>query len=223
MAFQIVQTFKFGELDYSYDRKGDVLDMSFGPPAPSIALQVEDWLAMRIRVSPPALAGMTVVGFRKIFEKINRYAEKELPQRMKRLARVEMSIAYDDGSDTLIMRFEEKPSFLKRLRQRFRLRDTGQASVFEPLAGRGDVPPTPGSSAGALENVYVEKSVPSKDFIGIKILQYTKCGPAAFEGILGAIIDTLFEPDTAQGENIHLITTVLFRHLDWQKFAALAA
>ncbi len=223
MAFQIVQTFKFEELDYTYDRRGDVLDISFGRPAPSIALQVEDWLAMRIRLNPPALVGKTVVGFKKISEKINRYAEKELPQRMKRLARVEMSIAYDDGSDTLIMRFEEKASLLQRLLQTLSLRDTGQASIFEPLVSRGNLPATTGSSADALENVYVEKSFPSKDFIGIKILQYTKCGPAAFEGILGAIIDMLFEPSTEQDENVHLITTALFRRLDWRKFAALAA
>lgn len=223
MAFQIVQTFKFEEVDYSYDHRGDVLDISFGPPAPSVALQVEDWLAMRIRLNPPALAGMTLVGFKKIFEKMNRYAEKELPQRMKRLARVEVAIAYDDGSDTLIMRFEEKPSLLKRLLQRLFLRDTGQACIFEPLVSRGDHAATVGSSANALENVYVEKSLPSKDFIGIKILHYTKCGPAAFEGILAAMIDALFEPDVDQDENVHLITTALFRHLDWRKFAALAA
>jgi hypothetical protein len=221
MAFKVVQTFKFGEVEYSYDRKGDVLDISFGPPTASIALQVEDWLAMRIRANPPALAGMTIVGFRKISEQIDRYAEKELPHRMKRLARVEMAIAYDDGSDTLIMRFEEKASLPRRLLQKLSLRGTARASIFEPLVGRGGPAATLESSAQPMNNVYVEKSIPSKDFIGIKILQYTKCGAAALEGILGAIVDMLFEPGAQQDENVHLITTAVVRRLDWRKFAAL--
>ncbi len=88
MAFRLVQEFKFENVDYAYDRQGDVLDISFGPPAPAIALQVEDWLAIQLRLNPPLLQGMTIVGFKKIFEKINRYAERELPERMERLARV---------------------------------------------------------------------------------------------------------------------------------------
>src|SRR5208337_5627977 len=96
MAYKLVQVFKFEKVDYSYDRTGDVLDISFGPPAPAIALQVEDWLAIQVRINPPSIQGMTIVGFKTVFEKINRYAEKELPKRMKRLAKVEMSIAYDD-------------------------------------------------------------------------------------------------------------------------------
>jgi hypothetical protein len=107
MAFQLVQEFKFEKADFSYDRSGDVLDISFGPPAPAIALQVEDWLGIQVRVNPPSLQGMTIVGFKTIFEKINGYAEKELPQRMKRLANVRMSIAYDDESDTLVYRWFE--------------------------------------------------------------------------------------------------------------------
>ena len=107
MAFKLVQEFKFENVNHSYDRRGDVLDVSFGPPAPAIALQVEDWIAIQVRINPPSLQGMTIVGFKKIFEKINGYAEKELPKRMKRLANVEMSIAYDDESDTLVYRWEE--------------------------------------------------------------------------------------------------------------------
>ena len=107
MAYKLVQDFKFENVDYSYDRRGDVLDISFGPPAPTIALQVEDWLAIQVRINPPSLQGMTIVGFKTIFEKINQYAEKELPKRMKSLAKVEMSIAYDDESDTLVYRWED--------------------------------------------------------------------------------------------------------------------
>jgi len=88
MAFELVQKFKFDRAEYAYDRNRDVLDISFGPPAPAVAIQVEDWLAIRMQVEPPNFQGMTIVGFRKIFEKINRYAERELPERMKRLAGV---------------------------------------------------------------------------------------------------------------------------------------
>lgn len=222
MAFQVVQTLEFEKAGYSYDRQADVLDIFFGPPVPAIALQVEDWLAIRVRPQPPALEGMTIVGFRKIFERINRYVEKELPQRMKRLAGVEMSIAYDDDSDTLIMRFEEKPSPLRGLLRRLSRGGTGQPSIFEPLVKRGDLAAGATGGEEPLDNVYVEKSLTSRDIVGVKILQYTKCGAAAFEGMLGAMIDTLFEPSAEHDENVHLIARALFRHLDWQRFATLA-
>jgi hypothetical protein len=213
MAFKLVQEFKFEKVNYSYDRRGDVLEISFGPPAPAIALQVEDWLAIQVRINPPSFQGMTIVGFKTIFEKINRYAEKELPKRMKRLARVVMTIAYDDESDTLVFRADEEPSALQRLLKKLRFQPAGMLSIFEPLAAVGQ----------PLGNVYVEKSLPSKDIIGIKILQYTKCGEAALEGIFGAIIDAAFEPNAEHDENVHLITNKLIQRLDWQKFASLAA
>ena len=220
MAFKLVQEFKFEKVDYSYDRRGDVLEISFGPPAPAIALQVEDWLAIQVRINPPSFQGMTIVGFKTIFEKINRYAEKELPKRMKRLARVVMTIAYDDESDTLIFRADEEPSTLQRLLKKLRFRRAGMLSIFEPLTGRT----APLTAVGQpLGNVYVEKSLPSKDIIGIKILQYTKCGETALEGIFGAIIDAAFEPNAEHDENVHLITNKLIQRLDWQKFASLAA
>jgi hypothetical protein len=77
-----------------------------------------------------------------------------------------------------------------------------------------------------LRNVYLEKSLPSKDFVGIKILEYTRYGPAALEAIFGAIIDTLFLEANAEydeNENARLITNALLEHLDWQKVAELAA
>ena len=75
----------------------------------------------------------------------------------------------------------------------------------------------------SLHNVYVEKALPSKDIVGLKILEFTKCGPAAWEGIFGAIIDTIFEPPAEYDENVHLITNALVQRFDWRKFAALAA
>jgi hypothetical protein len=220
MAFEIVQEIKFENLDYSYDRRGDVLDISFGPPAPAIALQVEDWLAIQIRLAPPCLQGMTIVGFRKIFEKINRYIEKELPRRMKRLAAVKMSAAYDNESDTFVMRWEEEATGFGRFIERVFPHKRGKPSVFEPLSKARGLASPEVTANQSLRNVYVEKSLPSKEIIGIKILEFTKCGPAAFEGFLGAIVDTLLEPSSEQDENIHLITNLLVQRLDWQRLTA---
>jgi hypothetical protein len=214
MAFKLVQEFKFEKLDYNYDRLRDVLEISFGPPAPAIAVQVEDWLALQLRINPPALQGITIVGFRKIFEKINRYAERELPDRMNRLARVKMFISYDDGSDTLVYRWEEGQLSLPR-----ELRPT----IFEPFSkGRGDASLATAAEQ-SLHNVYLEKALPSKEIVGLKILEFTKCGPAALEGILGAIIDTIFESNAEYDENIQLITDELVQHFDLQKLAELTA
>ncbi len=222
MAFQLVQEFKFEKVDYSYDGRGDVLDISFGPPAPAIALQVEDWLAIQVRLNPPSLQGLTIVGFKWIFEKINRYAEKELPQRMRKLASAKVSIAYENESDTLVMRWEEEASGFRRLIQKSFFRRMGKPSIFEPLSKGSDITPHGTTADQSLRNVYVEKNLPSKDIIGIKILEFTKCGPAALEGFLGAIVDTLFEPNTGRDENVHLITNALVQRLDWQRFATIA-
>lgn len=223
MAFELVQEFKFENLDYTYDRRGDVLDISFGPPAPAIALQVEDWLAIQVRVNPPSLQGMTIVGFKKIFATINKYVEKELPQRMRRLAAVKMSVTYDNESDTFVMRWEEEVRGFRRFVQRFFRRKREKPSIFEPLSKTRELASEETTADQSLRSVYVEKNLPSKDIIGIKILEFTKCGPAAFEGFLGAIVDTLFEPNAKHDENIHLITNLLMQRLDWRKVAAVAA
>ena len=223
MAYKLVQDFKFEKVDYSYDRQGDVLDVSFGPPAPAIALQIEDWLAIQVRINPPSLQGITIVGFKRIFEKINGYAEKELPKRMKRLAKVEMSITYDDESDTLVYRWEEVGFSPRRLLRKLFSPGKGIPTIFEPLSKGGAVALSATAAEQSLHNVYVEKALPSKDIVGLKILEFTKCGPAALEGILGAIVDTIFEPRAESDENIHLITDALVQRFDWGKFAALAA
>jgi len=61
MAFQLVQTFNFEDVQHSYDRAGDVLYISFGSPRPAVAVQVEDWLAIRLSNTPPLFAGVTIV------------------------------------------------------------------------------------------------------------------------------------------------------------------
>ena len=223
MAYKLVQEFKFEKLDHSYDRRGNVLDVSFGPPAPAIALQVEDWLAIQVRLNPPSLQGITIVGFKRIFEKINRYAEKELPKRMKRLAKVKMSIAYDDESDTLAYRWDEDAFSVRRLLKNLFFPGEGTPTIFEPLSKGGAVASPATAAEHSLHNVYVEKALPSKDIVGLKILEYTKCGPAALEGIFGAIINTIFEPPAEYDENVHLITNALVQCFDWRKFAALTA
>jgi hypothetical protein len=199
------------------------LDISFGPPAPALALQVEDWLAIQVRIAPPSIQGMTIVGFRKIFEKINQYIENELPQRMKRLANTKLSVSYDNESDTFVMRWEAEPHGFQGLIQRFFFHTRGKPSIFEPVSKTGTIASGATKDGQSLRNVYVEKSLPSKDIVGIKILEFTKCGPAAFEAFLGAIVDTLFEPDEKHDENIHLITNALMQRLDWRRFANVAA
>jgi len=216
VAFNLVQRFEFESVDYSYDRSGDVLDISFGPPVPGVALQVEDWLAIRMHVAPPYFQGMTIVGFRKIFEKINRYVEKELPKRMQKLARtsIEMSFSYDDQSDTLIIRWTEELSGWRRLAEKLFQQRRTKPSIFETLSSHPE---------DSLRNVYVEKTLPSKQIVGVKILEFTKVGPAAIEGILGAMIDTIFEPRAEHDENAHLITNTLIENLDWTRLARLVA
>lgn len=218
MAFQLVQS--FDKADYSYDRKADVLDVSFGPPAPAVALQVEDWLALRIGLRPPVLTGITIVGFKRIFKKLNRYVETELPQRIKRLSNAEIEFTYDDGTDTLIMRVRDGAAGRGRTAKSRVAEASYGISIFEPLSAGA----TASETERALHNVYVEKRLPSKEFVGIKILEYTKCGPAAMEAIFGALIDTLFsEPQPQNDENIHLLTDAMIRRLDWQRLARLAA
>lgn len=196
MAFKITQTFNFESVEYSYDRERDVLYISFGPPAPSIAVQIEDWLALRLSLQPPLLSGMTIVGFRRIFRKINRYIEQELPERIDRLSKASIVMSYDDQTDTLILRLDEEAAGLR-----------DKPSFFEPLA----------------ENVYIEKTLPEKNVIGVKILEYTRCGEAAVEAFLGTIVDTLFEPQRAVDENARLVTEAVIQRLDLPKLSALAA
>jgi hypothetical protein len=159
---------------------------------------------------------MTIVGFKKIFEKINRYIEKQLPQRMRRLAAVKISATYDNESDTFALRWEEETTGFDRMIQKLFPREKQKPTIFEPLSRAGGLT----SQDPSLRNVYVEKNIPSKEIVGIKILEYTKCGPTAFEAFLGAIVDTLFEPSEEHDENIHLITDFLMQRLDWQRFAA---
>ncbi len=210
MAYKLVQDFAFDKVDYSYDPQGDVLDISFGPPAPAIALQIEDWLAIQMRIQPPGLQGITMIGFKKIFEKINRYMECELPERMQRLASAKLLVAYDDESDTLNMQIFEVGRKIPSSDQ-----ETGVLTVFESLnlaSGMG--------AKEALKNIYIERSLPSKDIVGIKIMRFTEFGLAALESFIGAIVDTLFEPRTQRDEKVHLITNTLVQRLDWQSLAA---
>lgn len=205
MAFQLVQRFDFGKVQHSYDPKGDVLYLSFGPPAPAVAIQVEDWLALRLCLQPPFFGGITIVGFKTIFGKINRYIEQELPERIERLSRVFMSISYNDETDTLIMRFEEQERGVRKWLKRLCGTPKAEASIFEPFVA----------------NVYLEKSLPSKDVVGFKILEFTKSGPAAVEAFFEKVVDTIFEPHPEDDENAHLVASTLIGWLDWKKFATL--
>ena len=110
MAFQLVQTFNLEDVQYSYDRTGDILYISFGPQRPAVAVKIEDWLVIRLANTSPFFAGMTIVGFKLIFERINQYIEAELPERIERMTQLMLKISYDDQSDTLGMHAEDSHS-----------------------------------------------------------------------------------------------------------------
>ena len=135
---------------------------------------------------------MTIVGFRTVFERVNRYIEQELPNRIDRLSRLTMKITYDDAADTMIIGVEDTQSTV---------------SLFEPL----------------VPNVYLEKTIPSKELKGIKITEYTKCGPRALEAMFAKIVDMIFEQPRQRDENAHLLADAAIRFIDWQKIAATAA
>src|SRR5262249_3135441 len=89
-----------------------------------------------------------------------------------------------------------------------------EPSIFERLSDHPE---------DSLRNVYVEKTLPSKRIVGVKILEFTKTGPAAIEGFLGAIVDSIFEPKATQDENAHLLANALMSKLDWPKLSRLVA
>ncbi len=68
MAFVIEQ--QFDDVQFHYDREGDVLYISFGPPAPAVSLGVEDWFVIRLSPESPRLLGFTMIGFKRIAAKI---------------------------------------------------------------------------------------------------------------------------------------------------------
>lgn len=164
-------------------------------------------MAIRLSSQPPFLVGMTIVGFKRIFERINQYIEHELPERIERLSRVFVSISYNDDTDTLVMRFEEQERWLRKWLKRLWRTPKAKPSIFEPFVA----------------NVYVEKSLPSKDIVGFKILDFTKSGQIAAEAFFEKIVDTILEPHPEDDENAHLVTNALIGRLDWKKLATLAA
>lgn len=113
MAFVIEQRFESAE--HEYDRKADVLYISFGPPQPCVVLAVEDWLAIRITPSLPQISGLTIVGFKRLFSRIRPDLLENLPERMARLQTARFLAQYSDETDTLTFRFEEEqPAYYER-------------------------------------------------------------------------------------------------------------
>jgi hypothetical protein len=117
MAFVIEQ--EFAETEHSYDREGDVLYLSFGPPVPAVSLVVEDWLVLRVSPSfPPKFVGMTLVGFKKLFSKVRPDLIEELPARVEHLKAARLVVDYSDERDTCTFRFEaEEPAYYERFGQ----------------------------------------------------------------------------------------------------------
>ena len=113
MAFVIEQ--RFEDAQHAYDREADVLYISFGPPRPSVALAVEDWLVIRITPSAPQICGLTIVGFNRLFSRIRPDLIANLPERVDRLKAARFLVQYSDETDTMTFRFEEEqPAYYER-------------------------------------------------------------------------------------------------------------
>lgn len=116
MAFVIEQ--KFDQVEHRYDRDGDVLYLSFGPPVPAIGLAVEDWLVVRITPGVPQICGVTIVGFKRLFGGIRPDLAKDLEARVDRLKKAHFVARYADETDTLTFRMEEEqPAYYERFEQ----------------------------------------------------------------------------------------------------------
>jgi uncharacterized protein YuzE len=114
MAFIIEQ--QFDDVQHHYDREGDVLYISFGPPMPAVSIPVEDWFLIRITPKTPRICGFTFIGFKRLFSKIRPDLIKELPARVERLKRAKFFAQYIDETDTFTIRFEEdQPAYYERL------------------------------------------------------------------------------------------------------------
>jgi hypothetical protein len=113
MAFVIEQ--RFDAIEHRYDRAGDVLYLSFGPPVPAVSLVVEDWLVLRVGLGVAQLCGVTIIGFKQIFSKMRPDLLEELPARVARLQKARFIARYSDDTDTLTFRFEEEqPAYYER-------------------------------------------------------------------------------------------------------------
>lgn len=176
MAFVIEQ--EFDTMEHSYDREGDVLYLSFGPPVPAVSLVLEDWLVVRISPSlPTRFVGLTLIGFKKLFSKVRPDLIEELPARVERLKKARLVVDYSDDSDTCTFRFEdEEPAYYERFGENIYLERAildnhitglkitdytarGQAAIKEVLAAMLDsLFAAPGTStpADALTRAFLE-------------------------------------------------------------------
>lgn len=113
MAFVIEQ--EFDQVQYRYDREGDVLYVSFGPPVPAVTVAIEDWFLIRLTPGGLRICGFTFIGFKRLFAKIRPDLLKELPERVERLKKARFVLRYSDEADTLAIRFEqEQPAYYER-------------------------------------------------------------------------------------------------------------
>lgn len=114
VAFVIEQ--QFDQVQYHYDRDGDVLYISFGPPVPALSIPIEDWFIIRVSAGVPRLCGFTFVGFKRVSAKIRPDLIQELPARVEHLKKARFTFRYSDDTDTATFRFEEdQPAYYERL------------------------------------------------------------------------------------------------------------
>lgn len=176
MAFVIEQ--RLEDAQHEYDREADVLYVSFGPPRPSVALAVEDWLAIHITPSAPQICGLTIIGFKRIFSRIRPDLIENLPERVAGLRRARLRVHYSDETDTLTFRFEdEQPAYYERFGDNIylerslvggrivgfkitRYTEQGEAAIVEVLSAMIDAlfaePGTDRGPADALTRAFLE-------------------------------------------------------------------
>lgn len=65
------------EIRISYDKEGDILDISLGLPREAISEEIEDDLLVRLDPATREVVGFSVINFEKWFEKVKDF--KQLP------------------------------------------------------------------------------------------------------------------------------------------------
>ena len=61
----------------SYDKEGDILDVSLGEPKASISREIDDDFFVRLDPKTEEIVGFSVINFEKWFEKVKDF--KQLP------------------------------------------------------------------------------------------------------------------------------------------------
>lgn len=64
-----------GKINFYYDKKGDILDISIGRPRKAISREEGDDILVRVLPNTNEMVGLTILNFEKRFSKIKEKAE----------------------------------------------------------------------------------------------------------------------------------------------------